>query len=73
MEIAMMHASHAAQVRGFRIHALVFVLTMILLAAINFATGEPYWVLWTLLGWGIGLIAHWAFVLGPARDQSSPN
>ncbi len=69
----MTHVSHAVQVRGFRIHALAFALTMILLAAINIATGQPYWVLWVLLGWGIGLFAHWAFVLGPARDQSKAN
>ena len=69
----MMHISQASQVRGFRIHALVFVLTMILLAAINIATGEPYWVFWSLLGWGIGLVAHWAFVLGPLREKPETN
>lgn len=50
---------------GFNIHALVFVLTMVLLTAINLAKGPPYWVLWPLLGWGIGLFAHWWFVRGP--------
>ncbi len=52
---------------GFRIHAIVFVPTLALLAAINLWTGAPYWVLWVLLGWGIGLVAHGLAVLGHAR------
>jgi hypothetical protein len=55
---------------GFQIHAFVFVLTMVLLAAINLAKGPPYWVLWTLLGWGIGLASHWWFALGPGADRA---
>jgi hypothetical protein len=52
---------------GFNIHAFVFVATMVLLAAINLWKGAPYWVLWVLLGWGIGLLAHWWFTLGPGK------
>ena len=44
---------------GLRIHAIVFALTIALLLIINLWTGAPYWILWVLLGWGIGLIAHW--------------
>lgn len=55
--------------RGFNIHAFVFVATMVLLAAINVWKGPPYWVLWALLGWGIGLAAHWFFALGPGADK----
>jgi hypothetical protein len=58
-------APSASPRRGFHIHAVVFVLTMILLTAIDLATGEPWWVYWPLLGWGLGLAAHWWFVLGP--------
>jgi 2TM domain len=65
----MMHASLEQRRRGFNIHAFVFVATMILLAAINFWTGAPYWVMWVLPGWGIGLFAHWFFVLGPGGDK----
>jgi hypothetical protein len=50
---------------GFRIHAFAFVATMLLLAAINYWTGPPYWVLWVLLSWSIGLFCHWWFVVGP--------
>ena len=65
----MMHGSKAANRLGFQIHAVSFVLTMVLLVAINVWTGQPYWVLWVLLGWGIGLIAHWWFVLGPGAGS----
>lgn len=60
-----MRHSEAGNRLGFNIHALVFVLTMVLLAAINLVKGPPYWVLWVLLGWGIGLFSHWFFVRGP--------
>ena len=58
---------------GFNVHALVFVLAMVLLAVINVAVGRPYWVLWTLLAWGIGLLAHWWFVLGPGAGRAGSN
>jgi len=56
--------------RGFRIHAIVFVLSIALLLVINLWTGSPYWVLWVLLGWGIGLVSHWWFVLGSGAGKS---
>ncbi|MBC8037988.1 MAG: 2TM domain-containing protein [Rhizobiales bacterium] len=66
----MKHASLSERKFGFRIHAIVFVLVMALLVVINLLTGSPYWVLWVLLGWGIGLLAHWWFVLGPGAGKS---
>ena len=57
--------------RGFNIHAFAFAATMVLLLAINLSTGEPYWVLWVLFGWGIGLLAHWWFVLGPGKPATA--
>ena len=55
---------------GFNIHAFVFAVTMILLLAINLWKGPPYWILWVLLGWGIGLLAHWFFALGPGANKT---
>lgn len=55
----MKHASPAQKQLGLRIHAIAFVLTMVVLLVINAWTGSPYWVHWVLLGWGIGLLAHW--------------
>lgn len=47
-----------AALKGFYIHLTVFVLVMAGLAIINFLTGQPWWMLWVLFGWGIGLVAH---------------
>ena len=64
----MMQSSPINQKRAFQIHAFVFVATMIFLAVLNYTLGEPYWVVWPLIGWGIGLLAHWWFVLGPGAN-----
>lgn len=69
----MKHISEPARKLGFNIHAIVFVLTMVVLAAINLSVGRPYWVLWVLLGWGIGLLMHWWFVLGPGANRARTN
>lgn len=66
----MTNQTRAKQRLGFNIHAFVFVATMILLVAINLWKGAPYWVLWVLLGWGIGIIAHWFFTLGPGGREA---
>lgn len=50
---------------GFRIHAMVFVPVILAQMIINYIIGGYPWSLWTLAGWGIGLLAHWFFVLGP--------
>lgn len=68
----MKNASPEEKKLGFRIHALVFVPTMIVLLIINIVIGAPYWVLWVLLGWGIGLLSHWWFVLGPGAGKARP-
>lgn len=47
---------------GLHVHAIVFLLTMLLLLIINLYTGQPYWIVWVLLGWGIGLLSHWLAV-----------
>lgn len=46
------------QKMGFYIHATVFVLVNLGLAAINFAAGGKSWHLWPLAGWGLGLAIH---------------
>lgn len=54
--------------RGFYGHALVFVLANIGLAAYNIAvTPDRLWFILTLGGWGIGLVAHGAHVMGSGR------
>jgi len=46
------------QKMGFYIHASVFVLVNLGLAAINLTTGGKSWPLWPLAGWGLGLAIH---------------
>ena len=64
----------SGQRRGFRIHASVFVAVQLLLVAIwalSWAThGDSYpWFIYPLLGWGIGLAAHYAAVRGHLRSD----
>ncbi|MCQ1856007.1 2TM domain-containing protein [Neorhizobium galegae] len=58
----MKNASQAEKQLGLRIHAIAFVPSIIVLVVINLLTGATYWVLWVLLGWVIGLRAHWLSV-----------
>jgi hypothetical protein len=46
------------EIRGFYIHATVYVLVNIGLFVINLLVGGAWWFYWPLLGWGIGLVAH---------------
>lgn len=55
----MKNLSPSGKRSGFRIHAIVFVLSMPLLLITNLWIGPPYWVQWVLLGWSIGLLSHW--------------
>lgn len=43
----------------FRIHLVVYFAVNILLALINiFLTPEYLWVIWPIMGWGLGIIIH---------------
>jgi hypothetical protein len=53
-----------AALKGFYIHLFVFAMVLAGLFIVNFATGGPWWVLWVLLGWGIGILAHAVTVFG---------
>jgi hypothetical protein len=54
-----------AALKAFYIHLFVFAMVLAGLAIVNLATGGPWWVLWVLLGWGIGVLAHAVTVFGP--------
>lgn len=66
----MQNSTPAQKKLGFRIHAITFVPTIIVLLIVNYLTGSPYWVQWVVLGWGIGLFCHWFFVLGPGARKA---
>ncbi len=53
-----------AAIKGFYIHLIVFVAVIVSLALLNAASGDPWWVQWVLLGWGIGVLAHALAVFG---------
>ncbi len=53
-----------AALKGFYIHLFVFAMVVAGLIVINLAAGGPWWVLWVLLGWGIGILAHAVTVFG---------
>ena len=53
------------QIKGFYIHATIYVLVNALLIAINLGTSRgEVWFFWPLLGWGIGLAVHGLSVFG---------
>lgn len=55
-------------VRGFYGHALVFILVNSGLAAYNIALSpDRLWFIYTVAGWGIGLVAHGVYVMGSSR------
>jgi hypothetical protein len=58
-----------AALKGFYVHLLVFAMVLAGLAIINLATGGPWWVLWVLLGWGIGILAHAVAVFGRSSQM----
>ena len=44
---------------GFRIHLIVYIAVITLLAIINLSTSREYiWFKWPLMGWGIAVIIH---------------
>ncbi len=53
---------------GFYIHLAVFVAVMAMLVVLNL-TDPVWWVQWPLLGWGVGMLAHWWAVFGPGADM----
>ncbi|MBJ7331116.1 MAG: 2TM domain-containing protein [Solirubrobacteraceae bacterium] len=63
---------------AFRTHATVFVAVNLLLFVLWLTTwqlldGTSYpWFIWPLLGWGIGLAAHYAAVRNHLRGPSTP-
>lgn len=55
---------------GLRIHATVYVCVQLLLVSVWALAGAGYpWFLYPLLGWGIGLGAHYAAVRDRIRNR----
>jgi uncharacterized membrane protein YdjX (TVP38/TMEM64 family) len=56
-----------AALKGFYAHLLIFVVVLLGLTLVNLVTGPPWWVLWVLFGWGIGVVAHALAVFAATR------
>ena len=53
------------EIRGFYIHLVVYVLVNAFLFLLDITTSpNVLWFYWVLLGWGIGLVVHAAYVFG---------
>jgi protein-S-isoprenylcysteine O-methyltransferase Ste14 len=53
-----------AAIKGFYVHAAVFVGVIAILFIVNATSTGPWWVHWVFLGWGLGLAGHAALILG---------
>ncbi len=51
-------------IKGFYIHASMFVLVTAFLTVLNFMTPGPWWVQWVFLGWGVGVAINAIAVYG---------
>jgi len=55
--------AHVRQIKGFYIHLIQYVVVIVVLFMINWATLPQYiWAKWPALGWGIGILMHAARV-----------
>jgi polyferredoxin len=51
------------RMKGFYVHAIIFVFVNIVIIFINsLISFGVWWFQWTTLGWGIGLLVHWLSV-----------
>lgn len=61
--------------RGFKIHALVYALVMTGLIVLNalliaYTDADFPWVVFPLVGWGVGLTLHYAYGYRHAADEA---
>ncbi|GAA2575893.1 hypothetical protein GCM10010435_59950 [Winogradskya consettensis] len=61
------------QKRGVQAHVLVFVLSNVAQVVVWWAytPDQFFWPLWSILGWGVGLVFHiWAVYSGAQLDEA---
>ena len=52
-------------IKDFYVHLMVYVVVNAFLFIINMLTSRSYlWVVWPMLGWGIGVFFNWLSVFG---------
>jgi hypothetical protein len=53
------------ELKGFYIHVIIYVLVNLGIFLVNIlGSSEQLWFFWSLIGWGIGLVAHAIGVFG---------
>lgn len=58
---------HMEAVKGFYVHAAIYLIVNAGLVAINAATSSRWWAHWPIIGWGLLLAGHWIAVYRPFR------
>jgi hypothetical protein len=61
---------------GFRANLFSYIMVITMLWIICFATGSykhHLWAIYPTLGWGLGLIGHYAAAFGAQRDKATPS
>ena len=53
-----------ATLKGTYIHLVIFTVVILGLALINVSSGGPWWAVWIVAGWGIGVLADAMAVFG---------
>jgi hypothetical protein len=62
---------HVGEIRDFYFHVVIYLFVNAVLVVINLLTSPKYlWFIWTLIGWGVGLIIHAISVFGGLWGKS---
>lgn len=64
----MMESERDRSINGFYKHFLIYAAVIAVLAVLNIATGDAFWIHWVALGWGLGLGLH-AFIVFVRKPQ----
>jgi 2TM domain-containing protein len=64
----MMESDRDRAINGFYKHFLIYAAVIAVLAIINIASGDAFWIHWVALGWGLGLGLH-AFIVFVRKPQ----
>jgi hypothetical protein len=70
-ELRRMAERRADMKLGFRAHVIAYLLVNAGLVAINLiqTPGGYFWAIWPIIGWGLGLAAHYVAVFHFASDM----
>lgn len=69
-----MHKSEKAMRRGLRVHLFWYIIANVAQVVVwaVFTPHHFFWPLWSILGWGIGLLSHFWAVRSKSRSLARP-